>query len=77
MGVEIAGVKFYGSPWLEKLFFYLLIKLFFFYLSIRVSTNKTAAFYCSRNKIMKKWNSIPRGIDILITCQPPLGRDIS
>ncbi|CAF1213988.1 unnamed protein product [Rotaria magnacalcarata] len=53
MGVEIAGVKFYGSPW--------------------VSTNKTAAFYCSRNEIMKKWNRIPRGIDVLITCQPPLG----
>ncbi|CAF0935796.1 unnamed protein product [Rotaria sordida] len=53
MGVEIAGVKFYGSPW--------------------VSTNKTAAFYCSRNNIMNKWNHIPRGIDVLITCQPPLG----
>ncbi|CAF3445960.1 unnamed protein product [Rotaria sp. Silwood1] len=53
MGVEIAGVKFYGSPW--------------------VSINKTAAFYCSRNNIMNKWNHIPRGIDVLITCQPPLG----
>ncbi|CAF1168449.1 unnamed protein product [Adineta steineri] len=48
MGVEIAGVKFYGSPW--------------------VSTNKNAAFFCPRNEIIKKWNYIPRGIDVLITC---------
>ena len=25
---------------------------------------------------MKKWNNIPRGIDVLITCQPPLGKTI-
>ena len=23
---------------------------------------------------MQKWNNIPRGIDVLITCQPPLGK---
>ena len=40
---------------------------------IRISSHRTAAFYCSRQEIMKKWNSIPRGIDVLITSQPALG----
>lgn len=52
-GVELFGVKFFGSPW--------------------VSSDRNATFFCSREKIMSKWNSIPRGIDVLITCQPPLG----
>lgn len=43
--------------------------------TFRVSATKAAAFYCSRNDIMKKWNHIPRGIDVLITCQPPLGNE--
>ena len=69
MGVEIAGVKFYGSPWLKIKI--LLFKTFMIF--PRVSTSPTATFYSPRNEIMNKWNHIPCGIDVLITCQPPLG----
>ena len=70
MGVEISGVKFFGSPWLDKRSCHGMFEPFLF---IRVSANKNATFYSSRQEIMKKWNRIPRGIDVLITCQPPLG----
>jgi hypothetical protein len=41
----------------------------------RVSHDAQAAFYTSRKDIVKKWNNIPRSIDVLITCQPPIGEN--
>lgn len=55
--VEIEGIKIYGTPWTFE---------------FENMNPKCKAFTCtSENELMKKFNKIPAGIDILISHGPP------
>ena len=73
-GIEIFGIKIYGSPWYN---FYKYVQELAENISdilLRQPTHRGWAFNADRGEtILKHWNKIPDDADVLITHGPPLG----
>jgi Icc-related predicted phosphoesterase len=58
-GVEIMGLKFWGSPWTPEV-------------PPHIST-MTWGFAKKRGQLKEHWDKIPKGLDVLVTHGPPYG----
>lgn len=58
-GVEVMGLKFWGSPWSIT--------------TPKEISSITWAFQADRGEIRQHWEKIPEGLDVLITHGPPYG----